>query len=72
MGFTSSNFINVNENLLCNSSDPEICTQLVENCRATATEAYEEGEYSEATWAMFYYDICPAGGLDCIFDVYGG
>lgn len=75
MGLTNLNIPNnsafINDEIGCSISNIEPCTELVQNCRATAVQEYENGNYSEAAFHMFYDAICLNGGLDCVIDVYG-
>lgn len=57
------------DNTACIKDPETICNQLVGNCRATAVQEYNNGNYSEAVYHMFYDSICPNAGLECIFDV---
>lgn len=57
------------ENTTCMVDPGKICNELVDNCRATAVQEYNNGNYTEAQYHMFYDDICPNAGLECVFDV---
>ena len=41
------------------------CTELGANCRTTAQQEYDDGNYTMAEYDLFYYNICPNAQLEC-------
>ncbi len=46
----------------------EDCTQLGEDCVATAEENYENGTYNESERYLFVHSLCPNAALNCVLD----
>jgi|GEM_PF-2536910 hypothetical protein len=72
LGFSNLDSGKEAEELLTCDPGVEACNQLVDNCRATAQQNYDNGTYNEAEYHLFYDSLCPMAGLECIFDTFEG
>lgn len=52
-----------------NDPDTQICTDLYNNCIATADQEFVNGNYSLEVWFMFVNNICPVAQFECVLDL---